>query len=213
MPAPVALCVIFSCHACPYVCVCVCLCVHVSLSLSLCGCARACARGGPGLSSFADHVQDVAAYLAPLLAFAAERVPLAHQPATPLYLLATAGLRLLPLDAQARILRAACDAVRGTHTSTGTGTGTGTDGRPAFQFDCHQARVLSGEAEGVFGWVTVNYLTERLGTGTLQPVPSPCLQSHRHTHTHTHLPTHSFSLLPRECLGATVLMLSAWGCA
>ena len=101
----------------------------------------------PGLSSFASHPEDVSEYLKPLIEYAAARVPVELQHQTPLYLLATAGLRLLPLSQQADVLQAACLAIRA---------------QGSFQFDCHQARVVSGEAEGVFGWLAVNYLRGHL---------------------------------------------------
>lgn len=75
-------------------------------------------------------------------------MPAHAQRATPLYLLATAGLRLLPTSRQQSILHAVCAAVQA---------------QTSFLFTCEQARVISGEAEGVFGWVAANYLRGHLG--------------------------------------------------
>ncbi|KAF9242098.1 nucleoside phosphatase family-domain-containing protein [Melanogaster broomeanus] len=49
----------------------------------------------PGLSSFADNPEDVAAYLEPLLQHARSQIPPSLESDTPLFLLATAGMRLL----------------------------------------------------------------------------------------------------------------------
>ena len=58
----------------------------------------------PGLSSFADRPQDAYAHLKPLLDFAQDHIPTGKQEATLLYVLATAGMRLLPLNDQQIIM-------------------------------------------------------------------------------------------------------------
>lgn len=61
-------------------------------------------KAEPGLSSFANSPQEAYAHLKPLLDFAADHVPIVKQEATLLYVLATAGMRLLPLDNQQIIM-------------------------------------------------------------------------------------------------------------
>jgi len=58
----------------------------------------------PGLSAFANHPQDAYACMKPLLDFATSHIPLSKQEDTLLYVLATAGMRLLPIDTQHNIM-------------------------------------------------------------------------------------------------------------
>lgn len=49
-----------------------------------------------GISEFANSPEKVSDYISPLLSFAAEHVPRAKHKETPLYILCTAGMRILP---------------------------------------------------------------------------------------------------------------------
>jgi ectonucleoside triphosphate diphosphohydrolase 4 len=49
-----------------------------------------------GISEFATSPEKVSDYISPLLSFAAEHVPRAKHKETPLYILCTAGMRVLP---------------------------------------------------------------------------------------------------------------------
>ncbi|EOD20925.1 hypothetical protein EMIHUDRAFT_435744 [Emiliania huxleyi CCMP1516] len=132
----------------------------------------------PGLSSFKGEPEQAGASLRPLLAYAKEKVPAAAVPATPVFLMATAGLRLVGEGAKDAILASVCDEL----------------GKSGFRFRCEWATLLGGEDEGLYGWVTVNYLlgalyppaktpavgTIDLGGGSVQvvfatsePVPNP----------------------------------------
>lgn len=53
-----------------------------------------------GISSYGDKPQNASGSLAPLLRFAAHHVPRNKHHETPLYILATAGMRLLPKHKQ-----------------------------------------------------------------------------------------------------------------
>jgi ectonucleoside triphosphate diphosphohydrolase 5/6 len=98
----------------------------------------------PGLSRYADRPAEGAASIERLLALAQARVPAAARPATPVTLMATAGLRLLPA-AQSDALIA---AVKGSLDASG--------------FDNRGVDIMSELNEGVYGWLTVNYLLHQL---------------------------------------------------
>ncbi|KAI0949853.1 hypothetical protein AcW1_006246 [Taiwanofungus camphoratus] len=107
----------------------------------------------PGISSFAENPEGVASYLAPLLEHARSHIPPSLQSETPLFLLATAGMRLLSPIQQAEVLRATCHFLK-FHSN--------------FRIDdasplgpCGSSvRIIAGEEEGLFGWIAVNYLMD-----------------------------------------------------
>lgn len=80
-----------------------------------------------------------------LLDFSKEVVPEDSHISTPIFLMATAGMRLLPENQQTDLLSATCNYMR-KHTTF-------------FISDCDShVRIIPGELEGVYGWVAVNYL-------------------------------------------------------
>lgn len=104
-----------------------------------------CDVQGGGISSYANDPSKAGQSLVRCLEQALRDVPRDRHASTPLYLGATAGMRLLNLtspEATARVLEAV------TQTLT------------QYPFDFRGARILSGQDEGVFGWVTANYLLE-----------------------------------------------------
>ncbi|KAM6170151.1 ectonucleoside triphosphate diphosphohydrolase 2 [Rhynchocyon petersi] len=104
-----------------------------------------CNVKGGGISSYADNPPGAGQSLVPCLDQALRDIPKERHAGTPLYLGATAGMRLLQLtspQASAKVL----EAVTKTLTK--------------YPFDFRGAHILSGQDEGVFGWVTVNYLLE-----------------------------------------------------
>ncbi|XP_014637846.1 PREDICTED: ectonucleoside triphosphate diphosphohydrolase 2 isoform X3 [Ceratotherium simum simum] len=104
-----------------------------------------CNVHGGGISSYADNPSGAGQSLVKCLDQALRDVPKERHVGTPLYLGATAGMRLLNLtspEASANVLAAV------TQTLT------------QYPFDFRGARILSGQEEGVFGWVTANYLLE-----------------------------------------------------
>lgn len=62
-------------------------------------------RVDPGLSSCKEEPSRALGYIKPLLDFAARHIPREVQPETQLFILATAGLRLIPEEASAALLR------------------------------------------------------------------------------------------------------------
>ncbi|XP_078717426.1 ectonucleoside triphosphate diphosphohydrolase 8-like [Lampetra fluviatilis] len=102
-----------------------------------------CSVEGPGISSYARDPAGAGRSLGPCLSAVAARVPAERRAESPVFLGATAGMRLLELQDSAateKILASVRDAMR----------------RSEFSF--REARILTGEEEGACGWVTVNYL-------------------------------------------------------
>ena len=83
-------------------------------------------------------------YLQPLLDYATGLVPKESRPATPIFLFATAGMRVIPEATQKAILVEARQSLAATDFN--------------FTYQEQWARVISGSDEGAYGWVTANYL-------------------------------------------------------
>ncbi|ETW86217.1 hypothetical protein HETIRDRAFT_60065, partial [Heterobasidion irregulare TC 32-1] len=110
----------------------------------------------PGISSFSDNPEGVSAYLAPLLAHARERIPPSLHAQTPLFLLATAGMRLLSPEQQATVLQSTCHFLK-FHSNFRID-------EPSPAGPCGSSiRIITGEEEGLFGWIAVNYLMDGFG--------------------------------------------------
>ena len=107
----------------------------------------------PGLSAFKDSPQAAGASLAPLIEFAKQKIPAEHIASTPMFLMATAGLRMVGETAKDAILSSVCSYL----STTG------------FVFKCAWAGVLDGRDEGLYGWVTLNYLVDALYPGGMEP--------------------------------------------
>ena len=102
----------------------------------------------PGISSFESRPENAGASLAPLLDLAERVIPKEEQAQTYVLLRATAGMRLVSMRRATRIYTSLYEAVaaRGTFRPRREDFGT-----------------LSGEDEGVFGWLCANYLLKRAG--------------------------------------------------
>jgi Golgi apyrase len=85
--------------------------------------------------------------LKPLLEFAATVIPPDQLGSTSIHLLATAGMRLLSDESRDDILRQACHVIQ---SST------------SFLIDscAENVKVITGEEEGLYGWIAVNYLMD-----------------------------------------------------
>ncbi|XP_038230831.1 ectonucleoside triphosphate diphosphohydrolase 2 [Dermochelys coriacea] len=106
-----------------------------------------CDVEGGGISSYAENPPAAGKSLKQCLNQAVSDVPRERHPLTPLYLGATAGMRLLNLTNST-----ASDSILSAVTST----------LKSYPFDFRGAKILLGEDEGLFGWVTANYLLENL---------------------------------------------------
>ncbi len=106
-----------------------------------------------GLSSYADDLEGIDSYLRPLLEHARSHIPPSLQPDTPLFLLATAGMRLLAPAKQADVIQATCRFLR-FHSNFKIED-------PSPSGPCGSSvRIITGEEEGLFGWIAVNYLMD-----------------------------------------------------
>lgn len=106
--------------------------------------------GGSGLSSYTDPNQ-AARSLDPLLLFAQSSVPEHFQPCTPIAVKATAGLRLLDHGLSTKILEAIRARLE-THFPF-----------PVVSREKGGVEIMTGEEEGVFAWITTNYLLGNIG--------------------------------------------------
>ncbi|KAG8772368.1 Golgi apyrase, partial [Serendipita sp. 397] len=107
----------------------------------------------PGLSTFGPDPEGIFKYLEPLIKHAKSEIPPHLHAETPLFLLATAGMRLLPEGQQNSILRKVCQYFRDyTDFKIDKSGPLGPCGA--------SVRIISGEEEGVFGWIAINYLME-----------------------------------------------------
>ncbi|XP_075948986.1 ectonucleoside triphosphate diphosphohydrolase 1 [Anarhichas minor] len=111
---------------------------------------HSCKVDGPGISSYASAPLNAGKSLRECMQKAEKWVPSKRHHETPLYLGATAGMRLLNMVdsvASDKVFQAVEGALQ------------------KFPFSYQGARLLSGQEEGAFGWVTVNYLDDRLKQG------------------------------------------------
>nr|XP_043623415.1 probable apyrase 6 [Erigeron canadensis] len=104
-------------------------------------------RVSPGLSAFVDDPDGAGKSVLEMLEFARKRVPKKKWRETEVRLMATAGLRLLDLGVQERILEACRKVLRSS----------------GFGFRDDWAEVISGSDEGVYAWVVANYALGTLG--------------------------------------------------
>lgn len=111
---------------------------------------HSCKVQGPGISSYASDPKQAGESLKACMKEVERFVPTERHQETPLYLGATAGMRLLNMENSAasdQVFQAVSESLQ----------------KSPFSFQ--GARILSGQEEGAFGWVTVNYLDDRLSQG------------------------------------------------
>ncbi|KAJ7953814.1 Nucleoside phosphatase GDA1/CD39 [Quillaja saponaria] len=110
-------------------------------------------RVNPGLSSYGEEPNGAGESLAELLEFGKGRVPKENWGDTEIRLMATAGLRMLELGVQERILESCRRVLRSS----------------GFKFRDEWASVIKGSDEGIYAWVIANYA---LGTLGGDPLPT-----------------------------------------
>ncbi|GAB2214425.1 hypothetical protein Droror1_Dr00018771 [Drosera rotundifolia] len=104
-------------------------------------------RVNPGLSAYAGDPGRAGGSLVELLEFGKRRVPREFWGETEIRLMATAGLRLLEVKDQERIIESCRRALRSS----------------GFKFQDDWASVISGSDEGLYAWVVANYALGSLG--------------------------------------------------
>ncbi|KAL2321800.1 hypothetical protein Fmac_026179 [Flemingia macrophylla] len=113
-------------------------------------CQYHCMQTEPGLHNFVNDSLGVRQALEPLIVWAEHVVPPKMRSDTPVFVLATAGLRRLPPEDSDRVL-ADVEAVVKDHS---------------LMFNKSWIRVLSGREEAYYGWVALNY---KMGTFVTHP--------------------------------------------
>lgn len=105
----------------------------------------------PGMSTFADRPDEVGkGHLKDLFEHALDIVPEDEVANTPIFLLATAGMRLVPEMARKQLLAEVCSYVQKKTDFALT--------------DCDaNIQVIAGETEGLYGWIASNYLVGAFG--------------------------------------------------
>lgn len=104
----------------------------------------------PGISSFADKPKKVwTQHYKALMDFALTIIPADKIPETPVYVLSTAGMRLLPTSKRDKILKNTCKALQ--------------QNTKYLVPNCDDnVQVIDGATEGIYGWLALNYLMGQL---------------------------------------------------
>ena len=100
----------------------------------------------PGISSFVNTPEKAAHSLRPLIRYVENVIPAREHSSTDLVLLATAGLRALPIHDAETILKATRALIRAESP-----------------FRVKRVDMISRKEEAVFAWTAVNYATNRIG--------------------------------------------------
>lgn len=117
-----------------------------------------CKLKGPGISRYAHKLNEIDIYLTECMVRASQVIPKSQHEETPVYLGATAGMRLLRIE-DAQLADKVLAAV--------------TKSLSSYHFDFQGARIITGQEEGAYGWITINYLlgkfTQKLSWLYLRP--------------------------------------------
>ncbi|XP_067681280.1 ectonucleoside triphosphate diphosphohydrolase 8-like isoform X1 [Haliotis asinina] len=97
----------------------------------------------PGIGRYATHREGLTKYLSNIVAKAKDLVPEEKWKSTPMYLMATAGARILDGDIALGLLNRIRNILSNTTLNP-------------FRFRGRNVRILSGEEEGVFAWISLN---------------------------------------------------------
>lgn len=107
----------------------------------------------PGISTLASRPLDVGDYLQPLIDAATKEIPPESRSEAPIFVMATAGMRLVQETQRVSLLDEVCLYLR--------------ENTEFHLPDCSRhVQVISGETEGLYGWLAANYLL-----GGFDPMP------------------------------------------
>ncbi|XP_058262831.1 ectonucleoside triphosphate diphosphohydrolase 1 isoform X2 [Hemibagrus wyckioides] len=106
---------------------------------------QACSVKGPGISSYSKTPEKAGESLKECMDNATKTIPKHRHPETPVYLGATAGMRLLKMENDVDSKKVLASVEKSLQT---------------YPFSYQGARIITGQEEGAFGWITVNYLSE-----------------------------------------------------
>ncbi|KAK3095111.1 hypothetical protein FSP39_010449 [Pinctada imbricata] len=104
----------------------------------------------PGLDTFKDNPRAASDYISPLLKFAGSYIPRNRHKDTPLFILATAGMRMIPDTSQRAIFSNLITEIPRKFD---------------FVVSEHNMEVISGKIEGVYAWIAVNYVLKKFDHG------------------------------------------------
>lgn len=116
-------------------------------------CQYHCLQTEPGLDNFVGNASGVRASLEPLISWAEWLVPFERHGDTPIFVLATAGLRRLAVEDARWVLDNVENVVK----------------EHSFLYKKNWIRVLSGKEEAYYGWVALNYKMGGLGNSSKTP--------------------------------------------
>ena len=97
--------------------------------------------------SLSESPEKALEYIRPLMEFASKHIPEKYHKETPLYILATAGMRLLSKEDQDGILTHLKDGINANYP---------------FLFPDGNLEVISGRQEGIYQWLAINYVLGKL---------------------------------------------------
>ncbi|XP_061166213.1 ectonucleoside triphosphate diphosphohydrolase 3-like [Saccostrea echinata] len=98
----------------------------------------------PSLSSFKDDLNSVSQYILNMTSIAESKVPSYSHNRSHVYLFATAGLRFLEEEKAINLMNTVRSVLSDKRSHK-------------FKYSERSVRIISGEEEGVFAWITANY--------------------------------------------------------
>nr|XP_012999049.1 ectonucleoside triphosphate diphosphohydrolase 1 isoform X2 [Cavia porcellus] len=102
-----------------------------------------CKVKGPGIAAYSNNIDDLETYLLECMERSKNVIPKSLHSETPVYLGATAGMRLLRMESE-QLAHKVLNEVSSILSD--------------YPFDFQAARILTGQEEGAYGWITINYL-------------------------------------------------------